>query len=150
MDVNVPPTQMPNFSRYEKWIFPVVMLVILLSSIGSIFYTVQPDEVGVVQRFGKYVRSSQPGLHFKMPFGVETVQKVRVTHVFKEEFGFKTLRTGVRTSIQMNGFRRRAGFTDDPFLAESLMLTGDLNSAVVEWIVQYKINDPVKYLFQKE
>ena len=144
----MPQSKMPDFARYEKWVVPAIILILLLSSLGSIFYTIAPDERGVVQRFGRYVRSAEPGLHFKLPFGVETVKKVQVTHVFKEEFGFKTLRTGVRTSIQSDVFRRRAGFTDDPFLAESLMLTGDLNSAVVEWIVQYKISDPVKYLFQ--
>ncbi len=153
METNIPKGQMPDFSRYQRWIVPIVVLVILLASLGSLFYTVEPDEVGVIQRFGKYVKSTSPGLHMKLPFGIETVKKVRVTHVFKEEFGFKTLRSGVRTSMQLDSLQRRSrggrsmGFTDDPFLAESLMLTGDLNSAVVEWIVQYKISDPVKYLF---
>jgi len=153
METSIPKGHMPDFSRYQRWIVPIVVLVILLASLGSLFYTVEPDEVGVIQRFGKYVKSTSPGLHMKLPFGIETVKKVRVTHVFKEEFGFKTLRSGVRTSMQLDSLQRRSrggrsmGFTDDPFLAESLMLTGDLNSAVVEWIVQYKISDPVKYLF---
>lgn len=148
MEVNVPKGNVPDFSRYQKWVLPLVIFIILLMSLGSLFYTIEPDEVGVIQRFGKYVRTTQPGLHVKLPFGIETVKKVRVTHVFKEEFGFKTLRSGVRTSVQSDfQRRRRRGFTDDPFLAESLMLTGDLNCAVVEWVIQYKISDPVKYLF---
>jgi membrane protease subunit HflK len=88
-----------------------------------------------------------PGLHLKLPFTIETVTKVRVTHVFKEEFGFKTLRSGSRTGSDFD-MSRRGAYIEDPFLAESLMLTGDLNIAVVEWIVQYKIQDPVKYLFR--
>jgi membrane protease subunit HflK len=90
----------------------------------------------VVQRFGKYVRTTDPGPHFRFPFGVETVRKVSVENVYKEEFGFRTEQAGVRTRYS------RADFSD-----ESLMLTGDLNSALVEWIVQYKIQDPVRFLF---
>ena len=100
------------------------------------FYTVDADEVGVIQRFGAYIRTTQPGLHFKIPFGTETVKKVKIQNVYKEEFGFKTAQAGVRTQYA------RGNFT-----GESLMLTGDLNSALVEWIVQYRIQDPVKFLF---
>ncbi len=100
------------------------------------FYTVDADEVGVIQRFGAYIRTTQPGLHFKIPFGAETVKKVKVQNVYKQEFGFRTAQAGVRTQYA------RGNFT-----GESLMLTGDLNSALVEWIVQYRIQDPVKFLF---
>jgi len=102
----------------------------------TMFYTVEADEVAVVQRFGKYVRREAPGLHTKLPFGLETVRKVKVQRVFKAEFGFRTAEPGVRSS-----------FSKDSFLDESLMLTGDLNVAEVAWIVQYRIADPVKYLF---
>jgi membrane protease subunit HflK len=102
------------------------------------FYTVGVDEVGVVQRFGKYVRIAQPGLNFKLPRGIEEVKKVRVRHIFKDEFGFRTLEAGVRT-------RYASG---SAYLDESLMLTGDLNVAVVPWVTQYRINDPYKYLFK--
>jgi membrane protease subunit HflK len=96
------------------------------------------DEVGVVQRFGKSVRTTQPGLNFKLPRGSEHVSKVKVRYVFKEEFGFRTLKAGVKT--------RYASGT--AYLGESLMLTGDLNVALVPWIVQYRIQDPYKYLFK--
>ncbi|MBW1731796.1 MAG: FtsH protease activity modulator HflK [Deltaproteobacteria bacterium] len=116
-----------------------VVLVIILIFLGySCFYTVGVDEVGVVQRFGRYVRTTQPGLNFKLPTGIEKVTKVKVRYVFKEEFGFRTIRAGVRTRYA----------TGSAYLAESLMLTGDLNVAVVPWIVQYRINDPYKYLFK--
>jgi len=94
--------------------------------------------VGVVQRFGEYVRTTQPGLNFKLPRGIETVTKVKVRFVYKEEFGLRTLQAGVKT-------RYAAG---SAYLDESLMLTGDLNVAVVPWIVQYRINEPYKYLFK--
>jgi membrane protease subunit HflK len=96
------------------------------------------DEVGVVQRFGRYVRTAGPGLSFKLPSGIEKVSKVKIRFVFKEEFGFRTIQAGVRTR-----YASGAAYEN-----ESLMLTGDLNVAVVPWIVQYRINDPYKYLFK--
>ena len=119
-------------------IFIVLVIIIILYLGSSIFYTVGVDEVGVVQRFGKYVRTTTPGLNFKLPRGIEKVTKVKVRFVYKEEFGFRTLKAGVRT-------RYASG---SAYLNESLMLTGDLNVAVVPWIVQYRINDPYKYLFK--
>lgn len=102
----------------------------------STFYTVGADEVGVIQRFGRYMRTTDPGLHLKLPFGIETKRKVKVQRVFKEEFGFRTTEAGINTR-----------YSEEDFTGESLMLTGDLNSAVVDWIVQYRVKDPVKYLF---
>lgn len=113
----------------------VIILALIIIAITGL-YTVNPEEVGVIQRFGKYVTTNQPGLHFKIPFGVDKLTKVKVKHVYKEEFGFRTVRPGVKSSFSSKSF-------DD----ESLMLTGDLNIADVEWIVQYRIKDPVKYLF---
>ena len=98
-------------------------------------YQVQPDEAGVVTRFGRYARVTDPGLHFVVPF-VESVTKVPVERQLKEEFGFRTVEAGVRTV-----------YDERRFLEESLMLTGDLNVAVVEWIVQFKVQDPRAYLF---
>jgi len=117
-----------------RWIAVGVVALVFL---GTTFYSVATDEVGVVKRLGTYVRTAQPGLHMKLPFAFEKVHKVRVKHVFKEEFGFATERPGVRTVY------RRGDYLD-----ESLMLTGDLNSAVVEWIIQYRIKDPILYLFE--
>jgi membrane protease subunit HflK len=117
----------------------IIILVILLLYFGSsIFFTVGVDEVGMVQRFGKYARTTTPGLSFKLPAGIEKVTKVKVRFVFKEEFGFRTLQAGVRT-------RYASG---SAYLNESLMLTGDLNVAVVPWIVQYRIKDPYEFLFK--
>src|SRR5712691_11384464 len=102
----------------------------------TMFYTVEPDEVAVVQRFGKYVRREEPGLRMKLPLGIETRRTVRVQRVFKAECGFRTEEPGVRTRVSQGSFA-----------AESLMLTGHLNVAEVPCIVQYRIVDPVKYLF---
>ena len=112
--------------------------LVLLGAImlWTMFYTVETDEVAVVQRFGKYVRREEPGLRFKLPLGLETARKVKVQRVFKAEFGFRTEEAGTRTR-----------FSQRSFAEESLMLTGDLNVAEVAWIVQFRIVDPVKYLF---
>ncbi|HEX9820974.1 MAG TPA: FtsH protease activity modulator HflK [Methylomirabilota bacterium] len=115
----------------------VVLVAILL---WSSWFTVQPEETGVVQRFGAVVRSVGPGLHFKLPYGIEMVRLVPTARVLKEEFGFRTVATrpGQRTQ-----------YGDDKALKdESLMLTGDLNVIDVQWIVQYRIEDPVRYLFR--
>jgi membrane protease subunit HflK len=118
------------------WVYLAVIGILGLWLVFSTYYTVDADEVGVIQRFGKYTRTTDPGLHFKIPFSVETVKKVRVQRVFKEEFGFRTVQAGVNTQ-----------YSGKDYSGEALMLTGDLNSAVVDWIVQYRIKDPVKYLF---
>jgi len=114
----------------------VIAGIFILIFVISSLYSVGPDEQGVVQRFGKYVRTTNSGLHMKFPFGIETAKKVKVKYIFKEEFGFRTVKAGVRSVYSPN-----------KYLGESLMLTGDLNLAVVEWIVQYKIKDAKDYLF---
>lgn len=133
-------------------IVPIVLLVIALAAAGSLFYQVDQDEAGVVQRFGRYVRTTPPGLHLKLPFGIEQHRNIKTTHVFKEEFGFRTAVPGVRTLYESEtrnfAQRRQLGYASgDPFLEESLMLTGDLNTAVVQWIVQYRVKDPVAFAF---
>jgi membrane protease subunit HflK len=110
------------------------LLLLLLTG----YYQVEPDEVGVVQRFGRFVRTSDPGPHIKIPFGVETVTKVPVQRTLKMEFGFRTVRPGIKSTF--------APVTPQT-QGESVMLTGDLNVAVVQWIVQFRIKDPKKYLF---
>ena len=116
---------------------PILLaLIALLVLLGSV-YTVEPEEVGIVLRFGQYVREAKPGLNFKLPLGIESVIKVPVERQLKEEFGFRTVQAGVRTEYSQSQF-------DD----ESLMLTGDLNIADVEWVVQYRIVDAYKYLFK--
>jgi len=135
MDIGRQEFDMPKIDL--RWIGIGVLVIIGLWLVFSSFYTVDADEVGVIQRFGKYTTTTSPGLHFKLPFSVETVKKVKVQRVFKEEFGFRTLKAGVRTTY---------GTRD--YSAESLMLTGDLNSAVVEWIVQFRIKNPADFLFK--
>lgn len=119
----------------KKWIGLGIVGIIIIIILVSTFYSIGPEEEGVIKKFGRYTRTTGPGLHFKIPF-VETVAKVKVKHIFKEEFGFRTLRAGVKTIYAPSGYNE-----------ESLMLTGDLNVAVVEWIVQYKVRDPVAFLF---
>lgn len=133
----------PDFQRFTRgnysavrWIaLAIVGLIALLSSI----YTVQPKEVGVVLRLGTYAPPPRPaGLHFKLPFGIDQVQKVAVEEQIKEEFGFRTIAAGVRSEFARGPAAKK----------EADMLTGDLNTAVVEWVVQYRVSDPVRYLFR--
>jgi membrane protease subunit HflK len=139
-----PPQMDEVFSRFRglRGKFPglwaIIGIIIALVIASSSFYTIGVDEVGVIQRFGKYVRTTPPGLNFKLPWGIEKLTKVPVRLIKKEEFGLRTIRAGVRTQYA----------TDTAYLNESLMLTGDLNVAVVPWIVQYRIKDPYNYLFK--
>ena len=116
---------------------PILAAVVILVLVWSSWYTVPPEATAVIQRFGRVSRTAGPGLHFKIPFGIETARLIPTARVLKEEFGFRTLATGQRTQYERGDFS-----------AESLMLTGDLNVIDVQWIVQYRIEDPVKYLFQ--
>jgi membrane protease subunit HflK len=125
-----------GIDRSVPHIVLAIVIVVFLALFLTCFYTVQPEEVGVIRRFGKYIETTGPGLHFKLPFGIDHLKKVKIQRIYKEEFGFRTMKAGVRSQ-----------FEPGAKLDESLMLTGDLNSVVVEWIVQYKIKDPVKYLF---
>jgi membrane protease subunit HflK len=114
----------------------LILAVILFQVIYSSFYTIEPGEQGIVLRFGKYTRTADPGLHFKLPY-IEDMIKVDVKTVRKEEFGFRTAIPGQTTTFSKQGFDR-----------ESLMLTGDKNVIDVDWIVQYTISDPVRFLFK--
>ena len=114
----------------------IVIGVLVIWFLISSFYSIDAEEVGIIQRFGKYVRRTEPGLHLKLPWGIESVTKVKTQRVFKQEFGFRTVRAGVKTQYSQGDYSQ-----------ESLMLTGDLNAALVEWIVQYRIKDPAAYLF---
>ncbi len=116
----------------------IVVIILFLVSITSI-YTVGSNEVGVVQRFGRYVRTTQPGLNFKLPLGIETVTKVKVQRVHRLEFENRPGSLATRSR-----FRNVSSETSN----ETLMLTGDLNVAVVPWIVHYRIDNPYNYLFK--
>jgi len=125
----------PSLStKNVKWILGGILLIFFLY---SSFVTISPEEVGVVLRLGKYDRTIDPGLNLVMPFGIERVNKVAVERQQKEEFGFRTAQADVRTQYSTRDYEN-----------ESLMLTGDLNAADVEWIVQYRISDPYLYLFK--
>jgi len=122
----------------RRWLTLLAGALVALAVLLSSYYQVEPDEVALVTRFGKYVRTTLPGPHAKLPFGIERVQKVPVQRQLKQEFGFRTERADVQSTFH----------NDTTTAAESLMLTGDLNVATVEWIVQYKVSDPYKYLFK--
>ncbi|MDH4000761.1 MAG: FtsH protease activity modulator HflK [Xanthomonadales bacterium] len=114
----------------------VIVVVALLIGAWTAYYTVPSDSVAVVQRFGKYVKEVQPGLHFKLPLGIDTATIVPVKRQLKQEFGFTT--PGASDPYQSPVAGKR----------ETEMVTGDLNAALVEWVVQYRISDPVKFLFE--
>ncbi len=112
-------------------------LVLFVPFVLSSFYTVQPDEEAVVLRFGRYLKTASPGLHFKIPMGVDKATKVKTKLVLQQEFGFRS----------KNFENSRTTYESKQFDSESLMLTGDLNVADVEWITQFQISEPQKYLF---
>lgn len=118
----------------------VIFIVIVVGFIGlsSSYYSVETEENAIVLRFGKYKSLEKPGLHFKMPFGIDKVIKVKTERVFKEEFGFKTLSSSGNRTTYDNRSR----------LDESLILTGDLSVCEIEWIVQYKVVNPRRFMFE--
>ena len=131
-DQNIPPEIQGVLKRWK----PIVIIVVLVIVAWSAFFQIGPEEVGVITRFGKYVRTVESGLNVKTPF-LESVFKIPVERQQKQEFGFRTTRAGVRSEYT------RQGTT-----GQSLMLTGDLNLADVEWVVQYRIEDAYKFLFK--
>ncbi len=114
----------------------LVLFVIVFQGIYQSFYKVAPNEVGVVLLFGKYSRTTEPGLHLKIPY-LESLTKVNVRQIEKQEFGFRTRYPGQKSSTDSRGYDN-----------ESLMLTADKNVINVAWIVQYRINEPFDYLFK--
>jgi membrane protease subunit HflK len=133
--------QRPSRLRRPGWasgrVLKIAGLVLLgIITLSSTAFQIKPEEVGLVLRFGRHVRTTEPGLHFKIPF-TERVLRVPVQRQLKEEFGFRTGTPGITTR-----------YVNADFSGESVMLTGDLNVAVVEWVVQYRVTDPYKYLFK--
>jgi membrane protease subunit HflK len=133
-DIELPDFDPPKFGA--RPVLMVVAVVFGLAMLWSTVYQIAPEEAGVVLRLGRFVGTTDPGLRFKIPF-VDQVQKVPVQRQLKQEFGFRTVTAGVQSNFTTAGLRD-----------ESLMLTGDLNVAVVEWIVQYRVADPYNYLFK--
>jgi len=144
--MNIPENSYNNFDPYRtlnqiRRFRPLIIIaiVILLAAfiLLTMIYTVQPEEQAVVKRFGAVVKTTGPGLHFKLPFLIDRVQLVATERVLKEEFGFRTASAGKRTR-----------YAEQDFPDESLMLSGDLNIIDVEWVVQYRIADPIKFLYK--
>jgi membrane protease subunit HflK len=131
--------EVPDFRSPKLGLRPILIglgaIFVLIVLLGTV-YQIEAEESGIVLRLGRFVRTTDPGLRFKFPF-IERVTKVPVERQLKQEFGFRTVDAGVQSNFTT------AGFSD-----ESLMLTGDLNVAVVEWIVQYRVADPYDYLFK--
>lgn len=112
-------------------------VAVLLGS-WTAFYTVPSDSVAVVQRFGKYLKDVSPGLHLKLPLGIDTATIVPVKRQLKQEFGFSTPDASNPYQASQSGGQEQ----------ETQMVTGDLNAALVEWVVQYRISEPVKFQFE--
>jgi membrane protease subunit HflK len=124
-----------NTSSY--WLVLLGLIgIIVLATFAMSFYTIDANERGVVLRFGKYDRTTTPGLHWKMPWNLEKLYKVKVDYQYKEEFGFRTLRAGVKSRYSTENFNK-----------ESWILNGDMKITDIKWTVQYRIQDPVSVLF---
>jgi modulator of FtsH protease HflK len=128
--------ELPKIS--PKVIKAVITGIVVLVLLAGSLYQISPEEIGVILRFGKFVRTTDPGLHIKIPLGIERLTKVPVERQLKMEFGFRTTRVGIRSDYATPAEARM----------ESIMLTGDLNVVVAEWIVQYKIKDAYNFLFK--
>ncbi|WP_405229962.1 FtsH protease activity modulator HflK [Lentisalinibacter sediminis] len=116
-----------------------IVIALLAWGVMTSFYTVQPEQRAVVKRFGDVIGISDPGLHFKLPFGIDETQFVATERVLKQEFGFRSQEVRQQGATQ---------YSEREFDNESAMLTGDLNIINVEWVVQYRINDPIKFLYE--
>lgn len=123
----------------KKLITGIVVVALILFGAQSAFYKVDTEETGVILRLGKSIGTAPPGLHMKIPFGIDQAIPVKTGRVLKEEFGFRTERADVRST-----------YSSREYDEESLILTGDLNVTDLEWVVQYQIMDPVKFLFNIE
>ena len=122
----------PNLAR---WLPVVPVLIVVLWLVFTSWYTIPAESVGVVLRFGHFEAIREPGLHFKLPFGIDEILPVAVKRQQKFEFGFGT--SGATNPRQFSDEQDR----------EKNMVTGDLNTALVEWVVQYRLDDPKHYLF---
>lgn len=127
-----------QFDPFKKYIVPVAIIIGILILGYSTVFTVKANQRAVILRFGKYMETVEPGLHFKLPFGIDKVYAGEVKRIYNEEFGYRTLRSGRESMIDYN-FRGAQEV--------SLMLTGDRNCAEVHWVVRYKIKDLKAYLF---
>lgn len=125
-----------DLKRFVPWAIAGLVVLLLLAGLYTSFHTVEPEGRSLVKRFGKVVAIRDPGLHFKLPFGIDRVHFVPTERQLTEEFGFRTVSTDGRTQYEKRPEHRE----------ESLMLTGDLKVIDVEWVVQYRVADADKYL----
>jgi membrane protease subunit HflK len=131
-------TDSMGFKAGGRYVWLIVIgIILVIIFVYTAVYTIPTGHRGVVLRFGRFSGIVMPGLHFKIPFGVDTVSKVHTDKVDAETFGFRTVRPGIRTQYEKGPLMER----------ESLMLTGDLNVIDVEWVVQFRREDPRKFLF---
>ena len=133
-DENVKPAKKAKKFNPQILIW-IALLVFAVIAIASSTFVVDETEQAVITRFGKYEKTLGPGLHIKLPFGIDKSFSVPVKVVQTEQFGFKTLKSGRENEYRNN------------ITSESTMLTGDLNIVDVEWIIQYRIVDPKQWLF---
>lgn len=137
--------------KKSKWIF--LALILLVGASYTAVYTVPSDSVAVVLRFGKFNTISTAGLHLKLPLGIDQVNIVPTKRQLKQEFGFATPgATDPKQNISLNNIfsssdRRNLELSRNQ-VGETQMVTGDLNTALVEWVIQYRIADPKNYLFE--
>ncbi len=128
----------PKIRVNSTLILGILIALVIIVGFFSSFYSVPANSVAVVQRFGAYLKTSEPGLHFKLPWGIDMITPVEVARQQKLEFGFAT--PGGSNAYQY-------AETYEEMEQEKTMVTGDLNTALVEWVVQYTIEEPEKYLF---
>lgn len=137
MEENIKKARKNLFAKPSTYIW-IIILLLIISAAGSSFYVVDQTEQAVITRFGKYYQTVNPGLHYKLPFGIDKNYLVKVTIIQTEQFGFTTVKAGRNNEYKNN------------IASESTMLTGDLNIIDVEWTIQYRITDPVQWLFGVE
>lgn len=130
--------ELPQIRINPRLILGAVILFAILGGVISSFYSVPTNSVAVVQRFGAYSKTADPGLHFKLPWGIDLVTIIEVARQQKLEFGFAT-------AGAQNPYQHSASYED--MEAEKTMVTGDLNTALIEWVVQFTIEQPEQYLF---
>lgn len=133
----MPEIRLPNINPGMMALIAIAAIILL--GVFTSFYTVAQDETGVIQRFGKYIGTADPGLHFKLPYFIDNVKKVKTTFVYKLEFGFRTVQAGVESQFRTEGAEINL---------EKLVLCGDLNVVAIEWVMQFTVANPYNYLFK--
>ena len=133
-DETIKPAKKRRLIKPSFFIWMIILALAVVAGFSS-FYIVDETENAVITRFGKYITTVEPGLHIKLPFGIDKNYNVDISTVRAEQFGFKTVKSGRNNEYKNNIYE------------ESEMLTGDLNIVDVEWIIQYKVEDPYQWLF---